>query len=368
MYFYQGEKRLVDANNDGEVGHQMLIDNVCNYLRASYGDDYLTLVGDQQTPSFLNDEVKISLDFFNDLEDSPNYESLELNCLGDLHKSDSSASLNIYLDNLNKTNDNYSKIDWIADDHGFFNNHDNKNDLRKSKCLFHDSISYVNNPGSFSTLNKSSEVDTVFDLQQNYPCTGLFDNSEMINKSFDSNTTKFTKNIDAGFSNLYATDFSKMPYSNKTINIADVEQNRMLVLQPKDETNNNVNPEFHLFGVYDKNETSSENKSYSTSNSSSKRSQDFVTLADLNETDSNQPQRSSGDVNLFHQVEVWHPGIINFDETKVDFKHELDLSGKCSEKHLTKVSLRFPNKEVDVSLLKKLFFGHLMYNTAEGNI
>ena len=47
--------------------------------------------------------------------------------------------------------------------------------------------------------------------------------------------------MDTGFSNLNATDFSNLPYSNKTMRIADVERNRLLDLQPEEINIYNLN-------------------------------------------------------------------------------------------------------------------------------
>ena len=80
-------------------------------LRESYKDDYLSLLDDQLTSSFLNDKVDISLDFFDNLKNLPDYKSLELYSVGDLEKNDSSASPSSYFDNLNRLNDRNSKMD-----------------------------------------------------------------------------------------------------------------------------------------------------------------------------------------------------------------------------------------------------------------
>ena len=144
--------------------------------------------------------------------------------------------------------------------------------------------------------------------------------------------------MDTDFSNLNATDFSNLPYSNKTLRIADVERNRLLVLQPEEISIYNLNPEFDLFNFHDKNKTSLVNKSYSSSN-----------------CNSNQPQTNSTDKNLFHLVEVWYPDTINFDETKLDFKHELDSGEKFKN-----VLLKVPCWQTDFASIKKMLYCNLV--------
>ena len=99
---------------------------MCEGLREPYAEDYLSLFDDQLTLSFLNDNIDISLEFFNDLKYLPDYEPLKLDSVCDLEKNDSSASLSSYFDNLNKTNDRNSKIDWVTKSNNFSNNYDNK--------------------------------------------------------------------------------------------------------------------------------------------------------------------------------------------------------------------------------------------------
>ena len=108
-------------------------------------DDYLSLLDDQLTPSFLNNEVDIFLDFFDNLKNLPDYKSLELDSVGDLEKNDLSASPSSYFDNLNKLNDRNSKMDKVTKNHNFLNIHDNKMNFTKSDNLFNRKISYVNN-------------------------------------------------------------------------------------------------------------------------------------------------------------------------------------------------------------------------------
>ena len=74
-------------------------------------DDYLSLLDDQLTPSFLNNEVDFYLDFFDNLKNLPDYKYLELDSVGDLEKNDFSASLSSHFDKLNKLNDINSKMD-----------------------------------------------------------------------------------------------------------------------------------------------------------------------------------------------------------------------------------------------------------------